>query len=254
MVRPVLLPEDQPSGGAPFETGQTRGAPLTGFYRCTFRFPPTAAGCSWGPLSTSWRRAALRGHRFLREESGGKEGPKRGSFDSSPLWKPPFNDQRAGPRPYPLETHPGLSNFSQVTCALHFVAGRRFVPAPVAPCPEGRHEVRPAGDRTKGGQPWGVSKEGQPQLPLFGRWGMGSRGRANRNALSLVVLGGSGGPFLTPRMVPQVLPANWWEKESTATKSRQRMPPEKYVPHFLYKALSLGYNIGKCALKTGGVL
>lgn len=46
---------------------------------------------------------------------------------------------------------------------------------------------------------------GGPQSPSLGRWGIGSRGRANRNALPLVVLGGCGGLFLTSRIVPHII-------------------------------------------------
>ena len=103
------------------------------------------------------------------------------------------------------------------------------------PVPEGRHKVRPAGHKSEIEQLWGVSKEGRPQSPLFGRWGMGSRGRANRNALPLVFLGGSGGPFLTSRMAPQEF-APWGQQHAkngppryTGIKNCKKGAPPRWV-------------------------
>ena len=69
---------------------------------------------------------SLRGHRFLRKESGGKEGPKGESFDSFPLWNPPFNDQGRGTAvPLALEPSPSCPISGRMACGPYFVTALR---------------------------------------------------------------------------------------------------------------------------------
>ncbi len=72
---------------------------------------------------------------------------------------------------------------------------------PAAPRAEGRYEVRPGGHKLKGEQPWGVSKEGQPKLPLFGRFKGVVQEGGNRNPPSWGFRGVVGG-LLWPQSSP----------------------------------------------------
>ncbi len=67
-------------------------------------------------------------------------------------------------------------------------------------------------ENTPGRNPRG----GGPQSPSLGRWGRDSKGRANRNALPLGFLGGSGRPFFAL-------------KEWSPSNSFKSGPPEKKI-------------------------
>ena len=74
------------------------------------------------------------------------------------------------------------------------------------PEPRAVTAVRPEGHKLHGGQPGEGSRErGNRSSPSLGRWGIGSRGRANRNALPLEVSGGQRGATLTPKWSPLTL-------------------------------------------------
>ena len=92
-----------------------------------------------------------------------QEPPKGGRFDSPSLWNPSPTDQGRGtavPLPWTL---PGSSYFGLLARPPHFVAAAGHDE------PLGRYKVRPRGLLVSGEQLRGVSKEGPPQWPFFGR-------------------------------------------------------------------------------------
>ena len=105
------------------------------------------------------------------------------------------------------------------------------------PEPRAVTAVRPEGHELYGGQPGERSRErGNRSSPSLGRWGMGSRGRANRNALPLEVSGGQRGATLTPKWSPLTL------------KGRARFVGTWRFPH------NLPTKIPPMAKTMGGIL